>query len=209
MKTTIVIAKNKWQNPTKKEIFSVLFLVFEDNGFITHDQRPIPTLFLPPFAFSFSFASSVFVDAIYPCRSSFRTICAMLGVLFVSLLCVDSQPTLFFLFFFSFYIIYYGLGLGLARAIGREGAFGCLLLFFFFFFVSTWFMTFVIVIRIFDYCGFQPCICIRALFFQSLIDTLYSLHLLTGPEFEAYVFLCFLGRFDTSGVASVVGFLFS
>jgi len=134
MKTTIVIAKNKWQNPTKKEIFSVLFLVFEDNGFITHDQRPIPTLFLPPFAFSFSFASSVFVDAIYPCRSSFRTICAMLGVLFVSLLCVDSQPTLFFLFFFSFYIIYYGLGLGLARAIGREGAFGCLLLFVFFFF---------------------------------------------------------------------------
>lgn len=52
-------------------------------------------------------------------------------------------------------------------------------------------MTFVIVIRIFDYCGFQPCICIRALFFQSLIDTLYSLHLLTGPEFEAYVVFFF------------------
>jgi hypothetical protein len=133
MKTTIAIAKNKWQNPTKKEIFSVLFLVFEDNGFITHDQRPIPTLFLPPFAFSFSFASSVFVDAIYPCRSSFRTICAMLGVLFVSLLCVDSQPTLFFLFFFFFlyHILWTGVRIGKSHRKGRRLWMSIIICFFF------------------------------------------------------------------------------
>lgn len=127
MTTTTVIAKNKRRNATKKEIFSVLFLVFEDNGFITHDQRPIPTLFLPYFAFSFSFASSVFADAIYPYRSSFRTISAMLEYcLFSSFRGLSTHVTFYFLFFFSFYILYYGLGLGLARAIGREGAFGCL-----------------------------------------------------------------------------------
>ena len=181
MKTMTVIAKNKRQNATEKkkkkkkkkrkkkeikDIFSVLFLVFEDNGFITHDQRPIPTLFSAFFRLLVLLCLFGIRRCNIPIQLFRSHYLRHAGVLLVLFLFVDFPPTLLFIsFLFSFYILYYGLGLGLARAIGREGAFGCLY-YYLFFFVSTWFMTFVIVIRIFDYCGFQPCICIRALFFK-------------------------------------------
>ena len=129
-----------------------------------------------------------------------------------SYLAASPHITLTFLpsFLFSITYLWPGVRIG-EKAIGREGAFGCLFIIILCFCLSIWFMTWLLLLS-----AYLWLLRISALHLHSAL--LFSffffffpkfdwyLFCITGPEFQAYIVSFFFLDLRLSGVASVLGF---